>query len=381
MRLYEHEAKAILSRYGIAVPRGTLVTSPEQAFDAAEEIGKPVMVKAQVLVGGRGKAGGILSAENPEKASEVAASLLGRKIGGEDVRKLLVEERLEMTSQFYVGVTVDSAKGCPVAMISSRGGIDIEEAASSDPKSLVTASVNVLEGFREYQARSLARTAGIEGVAAASSGLTLWRLFQIFRTYDAELAEINPFVETTDGRFVAADARLNIDDHALFRHPEIDSMRDTRAEGPLEREARMSGVNFVDLSGEVAIMGNGAGLVMTMLDMVKRSGEEPACFLDTGGGASKDRVHKALNLLFMKARDDPRVKAILFTLSLMITPAEEATEGIIEAMKNAPSSLPVYGVIHGTGSSAAQLELRESGVKLFERIEDAIQAISQITRR
>jgi len=381
MRLYEHEAKAILSKYGIVVPRGTLVASHKEAFDAATEIGKPVMLKAQVLAGGRGKAGGIVPAEDAEKARDIAASLLGRNIGGDHVQKLLVEERLEIARQFYIGVTIDSAKGCPVAMVSSRGGIDIEETASRDPQSLISASVNVLEGLREYQARGLARAAGIEGLAAASVGLTLWRLFQVFRTYDAELAEINPFVQTTDGRFVAADARLNIDDHALFRHPEIDSMRNTRPEGPLEREARRSGVNYVDLDGEVAIMGNGAGLVMTMLDVLKRSGQEPACFLDTGGGASKERVYSALGLLFMKARADPRVKAILFTLSLMITPAEEAAEGIIEAMRKAPTSLPVYGVIHGTGSSNAQLQLRASGVNLFDSLEEAIQAISQAAGR
>jgi len=297
MQLYEHEAKAVLKRFGIAVPEGRLAQNLAEVRKAFTELNRPVVLKAQILVGGRGKAGGIRFANTLEEAEKEALQLFEAEIKGFKVNKILIEEKLNIKKELYLSVAIDSTIGTPVLMASSMGGVDIEEIAAKAPEKIALLRPNILRGVREYETRRLIKQIDLEGEVLPEVSSILWRLYNIFRVYDAEIVEINPLIITTEGKVVAADARLNIDDHALFRHPEFEALGLERFENPLEREGQKMGVNFVDLKGNIAIMGNGAGLVMSLLDAVKIAGGQPACFLDTGGGLSAERIQNALDLL------------------------------------------------------------------------------------
>jgi len=374
MRLYEHEAKEIFRKFGIPVPQGRVVSSPTEARKAIVELNRPVVLKAQVLVGGRGKAGGVRVAESPEEAERDAAGLLGAEIGGSKVNKLLVEERLNIARELYLGVTIDDTRGTPVVMASSEGGIDIEEVAAKTPEKVALLHPGILKGIREYETRRLIKQVGLKGKVLPRISSILWMLYHIFRVYNGEIVEINPLVITADGNIFAADARLNVDDHALFRHPEVEALRLEHFENPLEREGQKRGVNFVDLKGSVAIMGNGAGLVMTLLDAVKMVGGQPACFLDTGGGLSIERVENALDLLLMKADSDPDVKAIFFAFWFMISPAEAVTEGFLNVIAKKRPRIPIIGVIQGVAADRAAEILGKGGIKCYPTIEEGVRA-------
>lgn len=370
MRLYEHEAKNIFRKFGIHVPQGQVVSSPAEAREAAIKLNKPVVLKAQVLVGGRGKAGGIRVAESPEEAERKAARLLGAEVGGFKITELLIEERLNIVKELYLGVTIDDTIGTPVVMASSEGGVDIEEVAAKTPEKIALLHPNILRGAKEYEIRRLIKQIKLKGEALPRVSSILWRLYQIFRAYDSEIAEINPLVITADGKIVAADARLNIDDQALFRHPELETLRLERFENPLEREGKKRGVNFVNLKGNIAVMGNGAGLVMALLDVVKMVGGQPACFLDTGGGLSVERMENALDLLLMKADSDRDVKVIFFAFWFMISPAEEVTEGFLNTIAKRKPRIPIIGVMQGVGADRAVEILEKAGVKCYPTIEE-----------
>ena len=380
MQLYEYEAKAILRKFGIAVPQGRLARNLAEVREAFVEINKPVALKAQILAGGRGRAGGIRFAESVEEAEREAAQMFGAEIRGFRVDKILVEEKLNIARELYLGVTIDREKGSPVIIASSEGGVDIEEIAARCPEKIVTLHPNVLRGVREYEVRRLVKKIGLSGDALSEVARVLWRLYQIFRSYDAELVEVNPLAITAEGRIVAADARMSVDDHALFRHPELEALRAERYENPLEREGQRRGVNFVDLKGNIAIMGNGAGLVMALLDAVKMAGGRPACFLDTGGGLSVDRVEKSLDLLLMKADSDPDVKAIFFAFWFMISPAEEVTKGFLNVLARRRPKVPIVGVIQGVGAEQAIKILNNAGIKCYPSIREGVKAVVELAR-
>jgi succinyl-CoA synthetase beta subunit len=261
-----------------------------------------------------------------------------------------------------------------VVITSSEGGIDIEEVAAKTPEKVALLHPDILKGLREYQTRRLIKRVGLKGRVLPRISSILWRLYHIFRVYNGEIIEINPLVITVDGNIFAADARLNVDDHALFRHPELEVLKLEHFENPLEREGQNRGVNFVDLKGSVAIMGNGAGLVMTLLDFVKMVGGQPACFLDTGGGLSIERVENAFDLLLMKADADPDVKAIFFAFWFMISPAEVATKGFLNVIAKKSPRIPIIGVIQGVAADRAAEILEKAGVKCYPTIEEGIKA-------
>ncbi|MEM3640441.1 MAG: ATP-grasp domain-containing protein, partial [Candidatus Bathyarchaeia archaeon] len=374
MRLYEYEAKAIFRKFGIPVPQGWVSNTPVETREIVAKLNKPVALKAQLLIGGRGKNGGIRFAENPEEAESEAIQLFKTEIKGFKIAKLLVEEKLNIAKELYLGVTIDNAYGTPVVMASSEGGVEIEEIAAQSPEKIAVLHPNILKGVREYEIRMLVKQIGISRSALPEVTNILHKLYHIFRVYDGEIVEINPLVITSDGRVVAADARLNIDDHALFRHPELEALRMERFENPLELEGQRRGVNFVDLKGNVAVMGNGAGLVMTLLDAVKMAGGQPACFLDTGGGLSAERIENALDLLLMKAGSDQDVKAIFFAFWFMISPAEEVTEGFLNIMNKNNPQIPIIGVIQGIGASRAVETLEKAGIKCYPTIKEGVEA-------
>lgn len=380
MRLYEHEAKTILRKFGIPVPSGRIVSTPAEAREVAVELNKPVVLKAQVLIGGRWKAGGIRVVESPEEAEREAIRLLESEISGFKISKLLVEERLNILKELYLGVTIDYTHAAPVVMASSEGGVDIEEVAARSPEKIVLLHPDILRGVREYETRKLIKQIGLKGQALSMVSNILWKLYHIFRVYEAETAEINPLVITDDGKVFATDARLNIDDHALFRHPELEALRMERFENPLELEGQKRGVNFVDLTGNVAVMGNGAGLVMSLLDAIRLFGGRPACFLDTGGGLSVERIENALDLLLTKADSDQDVRAIFFAFWFMISPAEEVTEGFLKVIAKRKPQIPIIGVIQGVGADRAIEILEKAGVRCYPTIEEGVKATVKVGR-
>lgn len=331
-------------------------------------------MKAQVLTGGRGRAGGIRVVESPEEVEREAMRLLESEISGFKINKLLVEERLNILNELYLGVTIDYTHAALVVMASSEGGVDIEEVAAKSPEKIVLLHPNILRRVREYETRKLIKQIGLKGQALSGVSNIMWKLYHIFRVYEAEIAEINPLVITDDGKMFAADARLNIDDHALFRHPELEALRMERFENPLELEGQKRGVNFIDLKGNVAVMGNGAGLVMSLLDAIKLFGGQPACFLDTGGGLSVERIEDALDLLLTKADSDQDVKAIFFAFWFMISPAEEVTEGFLKIIAKRKPQIPIIGVIQGVGADRAIEVLEKAGIKCYPTIEEGVKA-------
>ncbi len=378
MRLYEHEAKAILKKFGITVPQSRLISDLAEVREAFIDINKPIVLKAQILAGGRGKAGGIRFAKDPEEAEREATQLFRAEIKGCKITKILVEEKLNIVKELYLGVTIDNAIGAPVVMASSEGGVDIEDIAAKTPQKIALLHPNILRGVREYEVRRLIKQIGLGGEMLPEVSSILWRLYHIFRIYDAEIVEINPLVITAEGKIVAADARMNIDDHALFRHAELESLRLEHFENPLEREGQKRGVNYVNLKGNVAVMGNGAGLVMSVLDAVKVAGGQPACFLDTGGGLSVERVENALDLLLTKANLDPDVKAIFFAFWFMISPAEEVTKGFLNVITNRKPQIPIIGVIQGVGADRAVGILEKAGIMCFPTIEEGVKAAVKV---
>lgn len=370
----------IFKRFGINVPAGRVVDTHQDARKVAEELGKPVVLKAQVLVGGRGKAGGIKTAYSPAEAEEEAARLLGSEISGFKVNKLLVEEKIDFDEEIYLSVAIDDTQGCPIVMVSPAGGVDIEEVAMKSPEKIFAKHVDILRGFREFEARRLVKQIGLKGGLLLETSSILLKLYSIFRAYNAEIVEINPLFVTRDKKVVAGDARLNIDDHALFRHPEFEALRLERFEDPLEGEAQRRGLNFVNLRGNVAVMGNGAGLTMSLLDSIKMFGGKPACFLDTGGGLTVERAENALKILLKKAMLDEEVKAIFFAFWFMISPAKEVIEGFKRALEEIKPRIPVIGVVQGVGAEEMIGFLKEIGIRCYPSIEEGVRAAVEVSK-
>ena len=374
----EHQAKAVFAKYGIPVPEGRVARTPEEARRVAEELGRPVAVKAQVLVGARGRAGGILFADTPEEAEEAARKLLGSEIRGVRVHEVLVEEKLAIRRELYLGFTIDRASRSYVAIASPEGGMEIEEVAEKSPELIFKHTIDPLAGFRQYHALGLVKKMGYGGQAALRLAGMFMSLYRLAMDYDAELTEINPLAETEDGRFLAVDARLIIDDNALFRHPELAGLEKPITEvGAREIKAREAGLGYVELDGDIGIIGNGAGLVMATLDMVALYGGRPANFLDVGGGASAERMARALDIVL----SNPRVKVVLINILGGITRCDEIARGILAAMERVGVRKPMVIRLVGTNEAEGRAILEEAGISVLDSMEEAAKKAVELARQ
>ncbi|HET8905895.1 MAG TPA: ADP-forming succinate--CoA ligase subunit beta [Ktedonobacterales bacterium] len=371
MKIHEYQAKEIMRRYGIPVQPGKIATTPEEAEEIAREFGEPVVIKAQVYVGGRGKAGGIQFGDTPEQARDAASRVLGMDIKGLAVEKVLVTPKIAIASEYYVGIVLDRASQAPVVMVSAAGGVDIEEVAEKTPEKIIKYTIDVRWGLPAWQARNLLAEAGMPSVVVARGGAILSALARAYQESDATLAEINPLALTGDGQVLAADGKILIDDAALPRQQEYASWAEPEESNPLEYQAKAEGLTYVKLDGDVGIIGNGAGLVMTTLDMVARSGGKPANFLDIGGGAKAEVMKKAL--LFV-ARD-PQVRGILVNIFGGITRGEEVAKGIILAQHELPAGMPIVARLSGTGEVEGRALLADAGLTWGTDMRDAAQKI------
>jgi succinyl-CoA synthetase beta subunit len=342
--LYEHQGKQLFARYGIPVSEGQVAATPAEARAAAERIGAPVVVKAQVLAGGRGKAGGIQLAATPDEAEAHAAAILGMDIKGHTVHRVWVERSSEIEREYYFSITFDRGAKRPLLMLTTAGGIDIEEVAAKTPDRLARLHVDPLIGFEPFHARRLCFAAGLPAEEMRQAGEVMAAAYRAFIETDAMLVEINPLIVTPGGKLHALDSKYTVDDNALFRHPDIAEMRDLEALPPEERMARERGVTYVKLDGYVGIIGNGAGLVMSTLDVVAGAGGSPANFLDVGGGAQADEIVTAMEVLL----SDPDVKAVLFNVFGGITRCDEVARGILTALERLDVQVPMVVRLDGT---------------------------------
>jgi succinyl-CoA synthetase beta subunit len=367
MKVHEYQAKEILARFGVAIPRGEVVTTPEGARSVAANLGGKVVVKAQVHAGGRGKAGGVKLANGPDEASEVAGRILGMNLvskqtgpEGKIVRKVLVEEALGIARELYLGVVLDRAAGLPVLMASKFGGMEIEEVAAEHPEAILKEHFGPLAGLQAYQARKLGFALELSGDTFKKFVKFVAALARAYNESDATLAEINPLLITTDGDVLALDAKMNFDDNAIARHPDIAEMRDLEEEDPLEVEASKFDLNYIKLDGTIGCMVNGAGLAMATMDIIKHAGGAPANFLDVGGGASQERVENAFRILL----SDASVKAVLINIFGGIVRCDMIASGVVAAARNLAVKVPIVLRLQGTNVEEGRRILAESGLKL-----------------
>jgi len=367
MKLHEYQSKQIFSRYGVPIPKGRVAATADEARTIAAELGGRVVIKSQVLVGGRGKAGGIRLAKNPHDAEEVATQILAMEIKGLPVRKVLVDEAASISKEIYLGITNDRAARKPVMMASAEGGVEIEEVARKTPEKIIKIHIDPLLGLRDYQARDIA--AGIDlprehWKAFLQVARGLW---QAYSECDSTLAEINPLVITGDNRLIALDGKMVLDDNALFRHPDLADLRDLDVEAPAEVEARKYGLTFIKLDGNIGCMVNGAGLAMTTMDIIKLFGGEPANFLDIGGGAGAEKVAAALRIIL----SDPNVKTVLFNVFGGITRCDEVARGILAAMEDVQPSVPMVIRLVGTNAEEGRQLLADAKMITAETLVNA----------
>ncbi len=357
MDLYEYQGKQLFARFGIPVSDGRLVTTPEEALAAAEEIGGPVVVKAQVLTGGRGKAGGVKLAQDPADAEAKARDILGLDINGHIVRKIWIEQASDIAKEYYLSITFDRGTKQALFMLTTEGGVEIEQVAEENPDALARLHVDPLEGFQPYQARRLIYAAAIADPGEQKQILAIIeKLYKCFVESDAMLTEINPLIVTPDGEVRALDSKFTVDDSALFRHPDIAEMRDVEAADPHERLAREKGVTYVKLDGDVGILGNGAGLSMSTVDVVVVAGGRPANFCDLGGGGDAQGVIDALEVI----TSDDQVRSILFNIFGGITRGDEVARGILAALDQMKIDLPIVVRLDGTNAEEGRRLLAEA---------------------
>jgi len=370
MKLHEHQAKTIFADAGIPVPDSRLATTVDEALDAVDEIGYPAAIKAQVHVGGRGKAGGIKIATDREEAEQYAEEILGMDLKGYTVDSVLVEAGVDFVDELYVGVTMDRGAGEPVLMVSTEGGVNIEEVAEENPDAIAREHVDPAFGLHPYQARKVVYEAGVDADVALDVASILTTLYDLYEENDASEIEVNPVMITGDRDVIAADAVMNIDEDALFRHPDLADLAEESYEDDLERKAGEYGFDYVRLSGNVGIIGNGAGLVMTTLDLVDYYGGAPANFLDIGGGAKAERVTQALDMVF----SDENVDAVVFNIFGGITRGDEVAKGINEALEQF-DEIPKKVVVRLAGTNAEEgMEILNTDlVEVEKTLEDAVQ--------
>ena len=366
MNVHESDARQIFADRGLPVPPSRVATTPDEAAAAAAEFGGLVVVKALVLAGGRGKAGGVKLADGADAAREAAAAILGIEIRGERVRRVLVAPAVDIDREIYLGVTIDRERQSAVVMASAAGGIEIEEVAAATPEAIQRVAFDVSRGVDAWQARAVGFALGLGGRQVLEFVGILNGLVRVFVECDASLAEVNPLVVSPDGKLWAIDAKLNIDDNALGRRPELERLRDADAEEPAEARARTAGISYIKLDGDIGCMVNGAGLAMATMDVVKHYGGEPANFLDVGGGAGADRVSAALSIIL----DDPNVRAVFVNIFGGITRADDVARGVLEARESMPRAVPLVVRLMGTNEAEGLRLLADAGIQA-ERSMDA----------
>jgi succinyl-CoA synthetase beta subunit len=375
MKIHEYQAKEIFAKYGMPLPAGEVATTADEAKEIAARIGKPVMVKAQVHVGGRGKAGGIKKADDPDEAFEKASQILGMDIKGLTVKKVLVTECKDIATEAYLGVIVDRRTKKPVIMVSAAGGIDIEEVARETPEKIRKLEVDPILGLQPFQARNLAYLLYEDRKIANLTCPVLLKLYRAFVENDCSLAEINPFVTTPEGEVWAVDAKINLDDSGLARHPEIEKMRDLDAEEPAEIEARQKDLSFVKLDGNIGCIVNGAGLAMATMDLVKKYGAEPANFLDIGGSSNPEKVVNAMSIILR----DPNVRAILFNIFGGITRCDDVANGIVHAVNQLKPKVPIVVRLTGTNEEKAREILRQVNLSSTTSMEEVVKKAIELS--
>ncbi|MBL8067550.1 MAG: ADP-forming succinate--CoA ligase subunit beta [Armatimonadetes bacterium] len=360
MKLHEYQSKDLLSKYGVAVPGGEVAVNSSEAKAAADRFGGKVVVKAQVLMGGRGKAGGVKLFQDSESAAQFAGDLIGKRLvsiqnpDGMVVEKVLVGELVDIAEEYYLSVLLDRAEQRLVVMVSKEGGVEIEQVAEENPDAIIRLYVDPAWGLDDFEVRDAVKRANIPGPAQRQMVAMIKGLVQVYQKEDADLIEINPVAWTPEGKLLAADAKVSIDENALYRHPEYDATKDDAADHPIDAEAGKLGIAYVNLGGDIGIMGNGAGLVMCSLDEVNRAGGRPANFLDVGGGAGAERVKTCVNLVLK----DPNVKGLLINIFGGITRGDEVAKGLLAAFADLDVKIPVVARIDGTAA--------EEGLKILE---------------
>ena len=381
MKIHEYQAKELLKKYGVAVPRGIVARTPEEAYEAAKDLGTDVVVvKAQIHAGGRGKGGGVKLAKSAEEAQKIAGEILGMNLvthqtgpEGREVRTLLVEEGLPIDKEFYLSIVLDRVTGRDTFMVSTEGGMDIEEVADKTPEKIVRETIDPAVGFRPFQARKLAFALGLPAELINQAAKFMQALYTAYTQMDASLMEINPFLLTKDKRLFALDAKVNFDDNAMFRHTDFADLRDLSEEEPLEIEASKFDLNYIKLDGNIACMVNGAGLAMATMDIIKLAGGEPANFLDVGGGASQARVEAAFKILLA----DENVRAVLINIFGGIVRCDMVARGVVGAAQNLGIKVPVVVRLEGTNVEEGQRVIKESGMNftVAKGMQDAAQKV------
>ena len=367
MKLHEYQSKLIFAENGIPIPKGRIATTASEAKQIAEELGGRVVVKSQVLVGGRGKAGGIRLAKTSKDAEQIATQILSMEIKGLPVRKVLIDEAANIESEIYLGITNDRATRKPVIMASSEGGVDIEEVARTMPEKIIKVHIDPLLGLKDYQARDIAAGIDLSRNHWRAFGKIARGLWNSYVSCDANLAEINPLVITSENTLLAVDGKMVIDDNALFRHPDLAEKRDLDVEAPAEVEARKYGLSFIKLDGNIGCMVNGAGLAMTTMDIIKLYGGEPANFLDIGGGANAEKVGAAFRIIL----SDPNIQAILINIFGGITRGDEVARGILDAMEEVKPEVPMVVRLIGTNAEEGRQILADANMITAETLAGA----------
>jgi len=366
VKIHEYQAKKILAQFGVPVPRGEVATSPFEVFDIAARLGGTVVVKAQIHAGGHGKGGGVKLAKNPAEAEKLAHQIIGMNLvthqtgpEGRTVRRVLIEEGMEIKKEFYLGIVIDRASHRPVFMTSTEGGMDIEKVAAETPHLIHKEYIDPRTGFQPFHARRLAFGLGLTGELFGPATRFMTALYKAFEATDASLVEINPFLLTGDGRLLALDAKINFDDNAIYRHKELLELRDYFEEDPLEIQASRYGINYIRLDGNIGCMVNGAGLAMATMDIIKLAGGSPANFLDVGGSATTEMVRNAFQILL----GDKNVKAVLINIFGGIMRCDIVATGVVEAVRSMGIGIPVVVRLEGTNVETGQEILRTSGLK------------------
>src|SRR5712692_6852138 len=386
MKIHEYQAKAILAKFHVPVPRGEVATSTAEVARAAKSIGGSVVVKAQIHAGGRGKGGGVKIAHNAEDAVKIADQMLGMILithqtgpEGRVVQRLLIEETLPIERELYLGIVLDRVQGKPVFMASSAGGMDIEEVAAKTPELILKETIEPGLGLAPFQARKLAFGMGVPPASANAAAAAMIALAKAYEAVDASLAEINPFILTKDGKVYALDAKITLDDNALYRHKDLIGLRDLNEEDPLEVEASKHGLNYIKLDGNVGCMVNGAGLAMATMDIIQYAGGSPANFLDVGGGASADQVKNAFRILL----SDVNVKAVLINIFGGILRCDVLATGVVAAAKDLKLNVPVVVRMEGTNVEVGQQILRDSGLNftIADGMRDAAEKVVRLAVR
>ncbi len=375
MKIHEYQAKQIFAEAGIVVPAGDIATTPIEAYDLAVKYNKPVMVKSQVHVGGRGKAGGIKYAENAESAKVLATQILGMDIKGLTVKKVLVTIAEDIISESYVGIILDRSTKRPVIMVSPAGGVDIEEVAAKTPEKIFKLFVDPVEGLKSFQARNLAYKLYRDINQVRKAADIIMKLYKTFWESDASLVEINPLITNTGGEVIALDAKMNIDDNCLYRQPAISAMRDLDAEDPAEVAAREADLSFVKLDGAIGCIVNGAGLAMATMDLVKRYGGDPANFLDIGGSSNPQKVVDAISIIL----SDSNVKAILINIFGGITRCDDVANGIVEAIKQLQPEVPIVVRLTGTNEKEAAKILKKVNLPSEDTLDKVVKKAIELS--